>query len=132
MAGCGGDDPPAPVAVETACTLGDGTRVIVEGFLRLPDSVRQSDRAVIDLFTRRGGGGDRVSVEFVLGNGPNQMERLPAAFSATSLRVRGDGGSVATLNDSVTIEASVSGPSTDCVLRDPKVTVAKRGAPSPS
>ncbi len=122
--GCGGGDTVAKqVAVETACSLDGGARVAVQGYLRLPERISQTDRAVIDLFTRRGGAGDRVSVELVLGIGPNQLERLEAGFTPTSLRVRGQHGAVATLNDQVAVVAKVARTGETCVLSDPVVTV---------
>lgn len=121
--GCGGDGLPTQVAVETVCALKDGSRVEVEGYLRLPQRISLTDRAVIDLFTRRGGAGDRVSVEMLLGTGPNQLERLEAGFTPTSLRARGRRGTVATLNDRVVVVAKVRRTGDACVLTDPTLTV---------
>ena len=122
--GCGGgDEPPRQVAVETVCALKDGSRVEVQGYLRLPERISLTDRAVIDLFTRRGGAGDRASVELVLGTAANQLERLEAGFTPTSLRVRGRDGTVATLNDRVVVEAKATREGDTCVLKDAIVTV---------
>ena len=114
---------PKPVAVKSACALKNGARVQVQGYLRLPTRIRLTDRAVIDLFTRRGGRGDRTSVELILGTDPNQLERLQAGFTPTSLRVRGNDGTVATLNDNVVVVATVRRAGETCVLADPTVTV---------
>lgn len=127
VSACGSQDsPPTPVAVELACGAGDGARVQVEGFLRLPDRLAMTDRATINLFTRREGEGDRVAIEFVLGTGPNQLEPLEEGFTPTSLRVRGNGGTLATIADVVTVNATVSGKDPNCVLRDPVVSVRPR------
>ena len=122
--GCGGGESvPKPVAVKSACALKNGSRVQVRGFLRLPTRISLTDRAVIDLFTRRGGTGDRTSVELLLGTDPNQLERLKSGFTPTSLRVRGHDGTVATLNDAVVVVAKVRRAGETCVLVDPTVTV---------
>lgn len=122
--GCGGGDgPPRQVAVEAVCGLDDGARVEVQGYLRLPEKISLTDRAVIDLFTRRGGAGDRASVNLVLGTGPNQLERPEAGFTPTSLRVRGGDGTVATLNDRVVVVAKVTRADGSCVLGDATLRV---------
>lgn len=95
----------------------------MRGYLRLPERISLTDRAVIDIFSRRGGAGGRASVELVLGDGPDQLERPEAGFTATSLRVRATDGTVATLNDRVAVVADVARDGADCVLRDPAVTV---------
>lgn len=122
-AGCGGADVPDAVAIETVCAAADGARVEVRGYLRLPERISLTDRAVIDIFSRRGGAGGRASVELVLGDGPDQLERPEAGFTATSLRVRATDGTVAALNDRVAVVADVARGGADCVLRDPAVTV---------
>ena len=123
-AGCGGGaDVPDPVAIDAACAVSDGARVEVRGYLRLPERLSVTDRAVIDIFSLRGGAGDRASVELVLGGGPDQLERPEAGFTATSLRVRATAGTVATLNDRVVVVADVAREGAECVLRDPTVTV---------
>ncbi len=122
--GCGGgDDVPKPVAVATVCAADDGDRVELRGFLRLPERISLTDRAAIDIFSRRGGAGVRASVEFTLGTGPDQLERPEAGFTPTSLRVRGSDGTVATLNDQVVVAADVVRKGADCVLRNPAVAV---------
>jgi hypothetical protein len=124
--GCGGGESvPKAVAVKSACALKSGSRVQVQGFLRLPGRISLTDRAVIDLFTKRGGHGDRASVELLLGTDPNQLERLEAGFTPTSLRVRGRDGTVATLIDRVVVVATVKRAHDTCVLADPTVTVVK-------
>jgi len=126
-AGCGGGEPaPEPVVVKTACALKNGSRVQVQGYLRLPARISLTDRAVIDLFTRRGGTGDRASVELLLGTEPNQLERLEAGFTPTSLRVRGSDGTVATLIDQVVVVATVKRAGGTCVLADSTVTVVAK------
>ena len=125
-AGCGGGEgAPRPIAVTTVCAVPNNSRVQVQGYLRLPTRISLTDRAVIDLFTRRGGAGARASVEFLLGTSPNQLERLEAGFTPTSLRVRGSDGRVATLNDRVVVVAKVKRSGDTCVLGDPTVTVVK-------
>ncbi len=114
---------PKPVAVATVCAADDGDRVELRGFLRLPERISLTDRAAIDVFSRRGGVGGRASVEFTLGTGPNQLERPEAGFTPTSLRVRGSDGTVATLNDQVVVVADVVRKGADCVLRNPAVAV---------
>jgi hypothetical protein len=127
LAGCGGGEAaPKPVAVKTVCALKNGSRVQVRGYLRLPARISLTDRAVIDLFTRRGGAGDRTSVELLLGTDPNQLERLEAGFTPTSLRVRGRDGTVATLIDTVVVVATVKRTGDTCVLADPTVTVVAK------
>lgn len=112
--------------VKTACALKNGSRVQVQGYLRLPARISLTDRAVIDLFTRRGGTGDRASVELLLGTEPNQLERLEAGFTPTSLRVRGSDGTVATLIDQVVVVATVKRAGGTCVLADSTVTVVAK------
>ncbi len=122
--GCGGgDDPPKSVPVATVCAADDGDQVELRGFLRLPERISLTDRAVIDLFTGRGGAGDRASIELTLGTGSNQLERPQAGFTPTSLRVRGSDGTVATLNSRVVVVAAVARDGVACVLRDPTITV---------
>lgn len=121
-AGCGGSDAPTPVGVAAACGSDDNARIQVEGFLRLPERIALTDRAVIDLFTKRGGDGERVSVEFPLGTQPNQLERPEEGFTVTSLRVQDSAGTVVTLNDRVTLVGTVDRQGETCVVRDPVVT----------
>lgn len=83
-----------------------------------------TDRTVIDLFARREGQGARASVELLLGQGPNQLERPEAGFTVTSMRVRSKRGIVLTLNDAVVIVGTVTTRERGCVLTDATVSVA--------
>jgi hypothetical protein len=123
LAGCGGDEPPVPVAVKDACGAGDGKSVVLEGYLRLPEALQISDTAVIRLFAAMGGRGTNVHVEFPIGDGPNQLKDLPAKFSVTSLRVQSADGGTVTINDRVELTAKVSVGDTGCVLREPQVAL---------
>jgi hypothetical protein len=109
--------------VASVCDAKAGSRVAVKGFLRLPDQVAVTDRAVIDLFSRRAGSGDRASVELLLGDGPNQLERPEAGFTATSMRVHSKRGVIVTLNDTVVVEGKVTARDSSCVLTDVTVRV---------
>jgi hypothetical protein len=123
--GCGGgDDPPTAVSIRDACGVGDGTSVVVEGYLRLPETLRISDTAVIDLFAATGGRGTPVEVEFPIGDGPNQLRDIPAKFSVTSLRVQTAAGETVTIIDRVAVTAKVEAGDAGCVLTDPQVALA--------
>jgi hypothetical protein len=103
--------------------VANGKTVDVEGYLRLPERISVTDRVVIDLFSRRGGEGDRASVEFVLGTGPNQLERPEADFTVTSLRARTRRGKVVTLNDRVAVTGKVSLAAETCLVRVVEVRI---------
>ncbi len=126
LSGCGGGDaPPRAVAVSAVCGPGEG-RVEVQGFLRLPDRISLTDRAVIDLYSERGGEGDRAQVEFVVGDGPNQLQRPEPGYTPTSMRVQSAEGIAATLNDRVVLVAAAARDGAACVLREPVVMLAAR------
>lgn len=121
LAGCGGSGDPTPVSVAAACDAANaGDKVTVTGYLRLPASLTLGTTAVIDLFAKRGGEGERVSVEFPVGDGPNELRDLPASYSPTSLRV-GTADGEATIIDSVAVTAKVSTKEGACVLTGPTV-----------
>ncbi len=123
VAGCGGgDDPPAQAALAAACDAGnDGRHVIVEGYLRLPERLRISTTTVIDVFAAPGAGGARQRVEFPIGDQPNQLERPPATYAPTSLRVIAADGAEVTINDRVRLTAQVARDDTGCLMREPQV-----------
>ena len=125
LAGCGGaDEPPVVTPVASVCDAKEGSHLSVRGFLRLPEQIAVTDRTVIDLFARREGAGARASVELLLGQGPNQLERPEAGFTATSMRVRSKRGIVLTLNDAVIVVGTVTARDNACVLTDVTVSVA--------
>jgi hypothetical protein len=94
----------------------------VEGYLRLPDEISVSDTAVIDLWSLNGALGDRLKVRLPIGEAANQMERPPANFSVTSLRVVAqDGTSEATIRDRVRLTGKVGDE--ECLLEEPTVEI---------
>jgi hypothetical protein len=123
LAGCGGGaDPPTPVALEAACDdANDGRDVIVEGYLRFPERLRISTTTVIDVFAAPGGEGGRQQVELPIGDQPNQLERPPATYTPTSLRVTAADGAEVTINDRVRITAEVARDESGCLMRGPQV-----------
>lgn len=124
LAGCGGgESPPLSVSVADACGTGDGKTVVVEGFLRLPETLTITDTARIKIFAAARGRGADVEVEFPIGEGPNQLRDVPAKFSVTSLRVQSADGGTVTINDRVELTATVSNDDAGCVLREPQVVL---------
>ncbi len=122
LAACGGETPPVEVSVVAACAEENAKRtVIVEGYLRLPETISVSDTAVIDLWSLTGGSGDKVSVEFPIGEAPNQLRKPPANFSVTSLRVTTRGGKEVTIRDRVRLTAKPSTGDGACRLTQPDV-----------
>ncbi len=122
LAACGGDAPPVEVSVLAACAEENAKRtVIVEGYLRLPETISVSDTAVIDLWSLTGGSGDTVSVEFSIGDAPNQLRKPPENFSITSLRVITRGGKEVTIRDRVRLTATPSTGDGACRLTQPDV-----------
>lgn len=125
LAGCAGDEAPVSSSIADACAAGDGKAVVVEGYLRLPESLQITDTATIKLFAARGGRGTSVDVELPIGDGPSQLRDVPARFSVTSLRVQAVGGKTVTINDRVSLTAKVSTDEAGgCVLTEAQVKLA--------
>ncbi len=123
VAGCGGESDPQRVSVVDACTPDNhGDRVVVEGFLRLPETLALSDTTVIDLFSLMGGDGDRVPVRLGVGDGPNELRDLPSTYSASSLRVGVvNAEQTVSIIDRVVVTATATEEDGACLLTDPTI-----------
>lgn len=122
-AGCGGDSTPELVSVADSCKPEhQGDRVIVEGFLRLPEKLELSDAAVIEFYSLMGGDGDSVPIRLEIGDGPNQLRDLPSTYTASSLRVgvENDDRTVSII-DRVRVTADSTAENGTCLLTDPVI-----------
>lgn len=120
LGGCGGE--PALVAFDEVCTDAHrGDRVIVSGYLRLPQSLTIGRTAVIDMHARRGELGEPIKVELEVGAGPDQLRDLPPSYSPTALRVGlHNNAREVTIIDRVNVTGTLDGDG-ECRLTDVEV-----------
>lgn len=129
VSACGGESAPTRVSVADACSPDHrGHRIVVEGFLRLPEKLALSDTAVIELYSLMGGDGDHVPLRIGVGDGPDQLRDLPDTYSASSLRVGVQNDErTASIIDRVVVTAKATEEDGACLLVDPAIERAADG-----
>jgi|SRR5579864_7134696 len=129
------------VAFDNVCDKSnDGHRIMVQGFLRLPDTIdiitnrtggNATEILVVRLFQDKGFKGTPIGVNFDFGSGPNMMDELPTPqYTDEDLKVHLPDGRTATYGQRVTVSGTVYFPNQaftndsvdfDCGLDNPLV-----------
>jgi hypothetical protein len=110
-----------PVNFSNVCDKSnDGHRVMVEGFLRLPDSIdvitnrnggSATEILVVRLFQDKAFKGTPIGVNFDFGSGPNMMDELPRPqYTDEDLKVHLTDGRTATYGQRVNVSGTVYFP----------------------
>src|SRR5688500_13978867 len=96
-----------PNAIGFASTLDelDLTRVSIEGYLGIPDSITQTETmTVLSLWQRKGQRyGHPFGIGVTMGTGNNQMDTLPENYVKSDLHLKDVNGNAVTLYDKVIV-----------------------------
>ncbi|MDI3283837.1 hypothetical protein [Polyangium sp. 15x6] len=129
--GCEEPKPGTPVTFENVCaaefdpTMEKGLnvtkKVAIEGYVGAPRSMLKvcSDTCDFDLFSEPGNKGKRVNADVPVGDGKNQIERLPKNFTDKDLKLHTKDGKVVGVGSKVRItggRAPAGGKREACAL----------------
>lgn len=131
MVGCGQSVPTAAsdVAFASACDeANDGTRVAVQGYLRLPASFTGERSVVLRLYETDAFAGSPVGVQVQFGSQANQVDTVPTSFDDDDLSVHLSDGGTAGYGTPVKVSGTVYYPLVDqdfeCGMKDVLVEAA--------
>ena len=98
----------------TACDdANEGTRIAVEGYLRLPDSFSGDQSVVLRLYETDAFDGVPIGVTVPIGSEANQMEDVPISYSDDDLHVHLNDGQTAGYGTPVKVSGRVYYPLVD-------------------
>lgn len=103
----------------------EGQRIALDGYLRLPDTVDNSRSVELGLYPDLTFSGKPVGVMMLFGNGPNQAQKIPAAYHDDDLKVRLADGRVVPFGTRVRVSGRMYYPIVHrdfaCILENPYV-----------
>lgn len=124
--------PPIPVTFSDICQK-TGSRVVIEGYLRLPamGTNCKSNRCMLNLISELQGGVQSITAQVrntaKPDSGINAMEPLPEKFRAQDLRIHANDGGVVDPNTKLRITGAVQKVGDSCEL---SVDVIEAARPS--
>ena len=116
LVSCGQEAPTVGVdqSFATACDeANDGTRIALEGFLRLPDSFTGDQSVVLRLYETDTFSGTPIGVTVPLGTEANQMADVPVSYSDSDLLVYLNNGQTAAYGAKVKVSGKMYYPLVD-------------------
>jgi hypothetical protein len=103
--------------------------VILQGYLRLPDSLDGNTYVMLRLYPSLSFHRPVVGVNMRFGNAPNEVRQITSSYRDTDLLVRLSDGTMVPFRTKVQVSGRVAFPTTpldfDCQLDDPLVQKAK-------
>lgn len=107
----------------------EGQQIAVEGYLRLPDTLTDSNSVVLRLYPDMSFKAKPIGVNMKFGSGDNEAEKITSSFHDSDLKVRLANGVVAPFGTKVRVSGRMYYPPApqdfNCGLENPYVEAAK-------